>query len=112
MLPLVGVNILGSALMHLLTKKLINHLKNVNCSRGENIKTKEFKKMNLKTKIKSDTAPLLFFTMIDCQTFGELKNYLEKRSIRWEFAKQSETSNTVKINYKGHNLFHDFEIVN
>jgi len=68
--------------------------------------------MRNETKIVSDTAPMVLFNLIDCQTFGELKNYLEKRSIRWEFAKQSKTSNTIKINYKGHNLFHDFEIVN
>ena len=73
---------------------------------------KGVKKMTNETKILSDTVPVILYTMIDCQTFGELKNYLEKRSIRWEFAKQSKTINTIKINYKGHNLFHDFEIVN
>jgi len=76
------------------------------------INKKGVKKMRNETKIVSDTAPMVLFNLIDCQTFGELKNYLEKRSIRWEFAKQSKTSNTIKINYKGHNLFHDFEIVN
>lgn len=67
--------------------------------------------MTSETKITSDTAPMLLFNLIDCSTFGELKNYLKKANIKWEWFEQSQTNNTIKINYKGHNLFHDFEIV-
>jgi|TARA_B000000477_G_C5956863_1_gene170363 hypothetical protein len=86
-------------------------LKNVNCLRGGDIKTKEFEKMNLKTKIKSDTAPLLFFTMIDCQTFGELQEYLTKRNLTWNWAYQSNKENTIVFTYKNNKILHDFEII-
>jgi len=67
--------------------------------------------MNLKTKIKSDTAPLLFFTMIDCQTFGELQEYLTKRNLTWNWAYQSNKKNTIVFTYKNNKILHDFEII-
>jgi len=45
--------------------------------------------MRNETKIFADTAPVVLWTLIDCTTYGELINYLEKRNIKWEFAKQS-----------------------
>ncbi len=67
--------------------------------------------MTNETKIFSDTVPVVLYTMIDCATYGELTNYLDRRNIKWEFSKKSEKQNTIKLHYKGHNLFHDFEIV-
>ena len=68
--------------------------------------------MRNETKIFSDTVPVVLYTMIDCETYGELINYLDSKNIKWEFAQKSEKKNTIKLHYQGHNLFHDFEIVN
>tara|TARA_B000000477_G_C5928517_1_gene158439 strand:- start:252 stop:491 length:240 start_codon:yes stop_codon:yes gene_type:complete len=76
------------------------------------INKKGVKKMRNETKIFADTAPVVLYTLIDCSTYGELINYLEKRRIKWELVEQSETSNTIRMKYKGNYLFHDFEIVN
>ena len=70
--------------------------------------------MTNETKIKSDTSPMLLYNLIDCTTYGQLKTYLEKLNVEWEFTKKSygyTAHNTIKINYRGNNLFHDFEIV-
>lgn len=68
--------------------------------------------MTSETKIISDSAPMLFYNLMELKTYGELKSYLKKAKLKWEFIKQSDTSNTIKINYKGNTLFHDFDIVN
>lgn len=62
-------------------------------------------------KIKADTAPLVLYKIIDCDTIESLTGFLAKRNLEWEFVKQSPKINTIKIQYRGHNLFHDFEIV-
>jgi hypothetical protein len=69
--------------------------------------------MTNETKIISDSAPMLLYNLIDCTTYGQLKTYLEKLNVQWELTQKSYygTRNTIKINYKGQNLFYDFEIV-
>jgi hypothetical protein len=62
------------------------------------------------TPIVSDTAPIQLYTLLDCTTYGQLTDYLNKRGIDWEWAERSDMGNTIKLKYKGNVLIHDFEI--
>ena len=62
------------------------------------------------TPIVSDTAPIQLYTLLDCNTYGELTDYLTKMGIDWELCYQSDTHNTIKFKYKGKVLIHDFYV--